>query len=988
MTAIKRPTKEEARYLVQGLVDKYALLNPDQIRLGSEFSETDLRTQFIDPMLAALGWDVSNVAGQSRSYMEVVTERSDKDQDGVVTGRPDYKLRLNGLDVMPVEVKRPAIDLEKDRSSSNQARSYGWSLSLPASTLSNFKQTVIFDTSIATPAETDSPGFARIPGATFDYTDYVERFDELWRYLSFESLSTDGLEEIFGYEAPPRGESSFDRSFLSDFRRWRLKIATMLAQENNHLSAQEIGRRVQKILNALLFLRVCEDRAISKYKNLYESASNKALIEAFRRADKFYNAGLFTVLEQTQFSDDALLRIIEEMYWPSSQYAFGLLDSQILSELYEQYLGERVAISSEGIVTLETKPEVMHTGGVVSTPYCLVKEIVKEALQEVPPDLFSEPGTHYKILDPATGSGLFLIEAFRQLIEQWEAQGFTVNFEARRRLVVRIIFGIDIDPAAVEVARLSLLLLIIGEDSINIDTADAKLPSLDHNVICGNSVIGDDFDGLLPDLAADIVKRSLVKPTNIFDAFRFNKDYSGFDLIIGNPPYVRIQDLVKYLPDQLAYFKHPESVFESSRSNSFDLYQLFIERALSLLSARGYLSMVIPNRFINNLAGATVRSLLAPRITKITHFRENQLFPGRSVYVAIVLAGPKSTADVKIEFVDNLGKWRRGEHEPLVSLDRKSLSGSPWALSTESQQEAFEQLCKDSPGTLGEQAGVEIFVGVQTSSDDIYFINPVSCKDGIVSFIDSCGDKCEIEAEILLPALKDSSIDVYGGQPLPDRYVIFPYSTTTGKKAIAYSQVDLVHRFPKAWAYFNKHRALLEKRAISGGDPAEFWRYGRSQSLLKMAGPKLIVRVLSLEPRYAVDRDGLVVPGGGDGGPYYLLRTSTESNLSLNIIQAVLSYPIVDLYVAVTGKRFRGSYAVHRKEYLAKVPLPTLTEADSSRLEANAVALQRLSEARRTETDSEVLASIESRFVILRAENNRILTAAYGVEPSLYEKLT
>src|SRR5699024_4279893 len=116
-------------------------------------------------------------------------------------------------------------------------------------------------------------------------------------------------EAVYSYKRPPRGESPFDKSFLADFRRWRQQLAQAIATANDDLSEREIGRRAQKILNAFLFLRVCEDRNIGKYKELYESATANTLLNSFRKADNAFNAGLFTTLEETQVDNDLLLTV-------------------------------------------------------------------------------------------------------------------------------------------------------------------------------------------------------------------------------------------------------------------------------------------------------------------------------------------------------------------------------------------------------------------------------------------------------------------------------------------------------------------------------------------------------------------------------------------------------------------------------------------------------------------------------------------------------
>lgn len=989
MGTFVRPSKSEAFEQIRELVKNYRQLRPDITKPGVDYSETETRIQFVDPFLKALGWDVANIAGRPRNRMEVVAERTEVDAGGTTTGRPDYKLRIEGQDVLPIEAKRPQVSIENHAKSSSQARSYGWSLSLPAAVLTNFEHSIIFDTQTA-PSPEDSPTHSRLPNAVFTFEEYLSRFDDLWHYLSYESLRTEGIESVYHYKRPPRGESPFDKAFLSDFRRWRLQLGQAILDSNPSLSAREIGRRTQKVINAFVFLRVCEDRNIEKYKKLYESANARTLIQSFKAADRAFNAGLFTILGDTPINDEVLADIVADMYWPHSQYAYALLEPKVLSALYEQYLGEQIVIDQDGKVRLAEKPEVTHAGGVVSTPDFIVRRIVEQTLNPLLPHGPKQSFNATKILDPAVGSGTFLIEAFQQILAAVEKAGGENSLDVRRHIVQDCLFGIDIDPAAVEVARLSLLLLIIGNEKIDVNNAKHLLPSLEENIIVGNTVVRGDFDRLMPHAAKDPLRRAKVCPTDPFENKAAGKHAVKFDAIIGNPPYVRIQEMSAHFPDQLKYLQSENSGYESPRAHNFDLYQVFIERSFEFLKPDGRLGMIIPNRFTNLLSAGPIRQLLGERLEHLVHFRESQVFPGRFTYTALVFTGPKSKESFALEFVDDLSSWRNGTAGDVQQVDRASYGASPWPMSTASQKNLFEQLERNSIGKLGDPEWVEIFVGVQTSGDKLFFLQAkeVDPANGTVFFTDSRGTKTEIEIGILRPAIKKATFEIYDGQPNPDCYVIFPYKRNSEGQMVLYTADELKQNFPLAWDYFLRHKQELSARKITPDPKGKFWAYGRSQSLGKLEKPKLIVRVLSLIPRYARDDQGLVLPGGGDGGPYYLLRPAQNCSYPLNVIQAVLSHPAVDLFVSVTGKKFKGSYAVRRKAFLANVPLPMLNKEQIATIDANTTELQELAVKVRYESDSFLLSSLEGRRTALRKENEDILSSAYGLDPRILAEVT
>ena len=981
-----RMSKAEGLTRVIELVQRYRQLAPELTRSGSPFTETDARVGYIDPLLEALGWDVRNAGGLSQRLVEVVMERTGSDADGS-WGRPDYRLRMDGIDAIPVEAKKPSIQIGTDATSALQARSYGWSLSLPAAILTNFDELIVFDTRVAAPLQGDSADVARLPGGKFGFEEYVTRFDELWRLASFESLATDGLEGVYSYERPPRGDSPFDRRFLGEFRGWRRTLAQAIADGNLALEAPEIGRRTQRLLNALLFLRVCEDRNIGRYQELLESATARRIVSSFREADRAFNAGLFTVLRDTNVSDTALVEVVREMYWPRTQFAFGVLDPSTLAGVYEQYLAEAVVLDDERHIRLEVKPEIAHAGGVVATPDYIVREVGDATLgplleQGVPEDL--------SVLDPAVGSGVFLLDAFERILEAAEAGHSALGLAERGGLVRQHLFGVDIDAAAVEVAKLSLLLAVLGNEHVDIALARDVLPDLGRNIIVGNSVVRENFDTLLPAAAAVTFRRARVSPLNLRAAIGRGYPRRGFSAIVGNPPYVRIQVMAEHLADQLAYLQDPRSGYDAPSANNFDLYLVFIERSLELLAPDGRLGMIVPHRFTNHLSGSSVRRKLGPRLPRMVHFGEEQVFRNRLTYTTIIVAGPRTADPLMVEMVTDLRAWRESRTFTGIEIQRDELGAGTWPFATADQALLFDQLRAGGIAKLGDADWVHIFVGVQTSADEWYFIKLLPCEDAeLVEFIDHTGVRTTIERSLARPAVKDRTIAYFDGQPDPDRYAIFPYDVDEDAGRAHVISADAMRgSYPLAHAYFERHREKLKNGRNVTPDPGDaFWAYGRSQSLGLLSGPKLIARVMSLIPRYALDEQDFVAPGGGDGGPYGFLRPRPNCPYSIDVIQAILSHPAVDLMVSVTGKKFSGSYAVHRKEFLKGIPVPLLTVDQQAYIEARAQELRCLAVQLRSEQDSAVVRSIKNRQGFLASEVDDALTAAYRLDTELLSRV-
>lgn len=983
MTFTRLP-KAEARQALADLVDDYAFQAATMEAPGSGYPEAQLRLDYIDKMLRILGWDVGNDAGAQHGLREVVVEQTLVDEGS--TGRPDYRLRVAGRDRLPWEAKKPSVRLRNSKESAQQTRSYGLTLRLPAAVLTNFSELVIYDSSEALGEHQDAY-YAEIPGCRFGYEEYIQRFDELWERLSHESVASEAFYDVYSYTEPPRGTSPFDRSFLGLFRGWRGRIAQSIHDEDPLLSAAEVGRQTQRLLNALLFLRVCEDRNISKYEDLLKSSQSGQLAEEFARSDSMFNAGLFRALSAIKIASAVLQAVVHELYWPSSKFAFGLLMPDTLASLYEQFLAERVEFAADGSVGLVAKPELTHAGGVVPTPDVVVADLVRRALdpylltgQPVPVDLTA--------LDPGCGSGVFLVAVLQQLLQvQERASGAPLDLSARGALAKRHIFGVDLDGEAVEVARLSLLLLVLGDDPVDVTSAHAILPDLNDNIRRGNALVSNDFDKLVP-LAATIPDiRAAVAPFDWAAAFPSVTSAGGFTCVLGNPPYVRIQVLAAFMPEQLDYFKNPASGYLSATSHNFDVYMLFVERSLSLLRADGTLAFIVKHGFTSSPSGSPLRGILAKRLQNLVHFGVHQLFPGRLTYTCLVVAsGHDQTSDLEVALVSDPGGYLTGVADAAtdVSFPRDDLDDSVWPMASASEAAIFTQMESVAVGRLGEVGWVDIFVGVQTSADPLYLLRVV--KDVLdqphVQVVDKDGKSWPIERGILRPAIRDVPLALYGDQPDGDYVAIFPYDVSLplpGRKRGRATPFDLAKMeasFPLTLEYLRHHEAGLRKRAAKLG--AAFWAYGRNQNTWKMDGPKIVNRTMSVVPQYVPDRRDHVVPGGGSG-PYTLLRPTPQCPLSIEVVIALLSHPVVDAFVAARARAFHGGYVVHAKTTLKDIPIPPLPPQTVSALEDNAQELQRLEHRLRTEHDSVVRTSIVQRRTYLVAANDASITEAFGL---------
>jgi type I restriction-modification system DNA methylase subunit len=651
-----------------------------------QYNETQLRREFIDPFFEALGWDVQNKSGYAPAYKDVIHE--DAIKIGGHTKAPDYCFRIGSTRKFFVETKKPSIDIRTDPHPAYQLRRYAWSAKLPLSILTDFEEFAVYDCQTK-PGLTDGSSAARIMFLT--YKDYLGRWDDIANIFSKEAVLKGSFDKFITRPGTKKGTTTVDKEFLSEIEEWRKMLARTITHRNRNLSFYDINFAVQRTIDRILFLRMCEDRAIESYGQLLALTNGdvvyQRLCNIFRQADAKYNSGLFHFQQEKNRAelpdeltlnitvDDAPLRLIlGSLYYPKSPYEFSVLPPEILGNVYEQFLGKVIRITPGRQAKIEDKPEVKKAGGVYYTPSYIVDYIIQNTVGKLTGDptaghcesaeggrgnLTNDPSVchceeaegrrsnlklltpkqieNLKILDPACGSGSFLLGAYTYLlnyIRDWYVENdpakhrekiyqgrggqWFLTISEKKRILLDNIFGVDIDPQAVEVTKLSLLLKVLeGETGETIGQTyrmfhERALPDLGNNIKCGNSLIGPDFfDNLNPTSSTDELRQK-INPFNYKTEFPqiFSRKTSGFDAVIGNPPWG-------------AQFSEPEQDYLIALcplvpTKTKDSYLYFLSKALAIIRESGLLGFIVPNTWllINN-AKEYRRNLLSLEIKEI-----------------------------------------------------------------------------------------------------------------------------------------------------------------------------------------------------------------------------------------------------------------------------------------------------------------------------------------------------------------------------------
>jgi len=342
---------------------------------SGKYNETQVRREFIDPMLKALGWDIDNEQGYAEAYKDVVHE--DAIKVGTATKAPDYCLRVGGTRKFFLEAKKPSINVKEDVAPAFQLRRYAWSAKLPLSILTDFEELAVYDCR-AKPAKTDKASAGRILYLT--YRDYASHWGEIAGVFSRDAILKGSFDKFAESSKGKRGTTEVDAAFLAEIEGWRESLARILALRNPDLSQRELNFAVQQTIDRVIFLRICEDRGIEDYGQLREAGKGAGvyprLVELFARADHRYNSGLFhfekergrgelpdSLTPGLTIDDKSLRDIIAGLYYPDSPYEFSVLPADILGQVYEQFLGKVIRLTASPKFSPQLKPDPAARAG-------------------------------------------------------------------------------------------------------------------------------------------------------------------------------------------------------------------------------------------------------------------------------------------------------------------------------------------------------------------------------------------------------------------------------------------------------------------------------------------------------------------------------------------------------------------------------------------------------------------------------------------------
>ncbi len=598
--------KIQAHEKVKKLISKYELVKTsDKIK---RYTEEETKNAFIKPLFEALGWDFSE------------KDEVSAEEHIVSSGRVDYGFYINGRSKFYLEAKPLKADLNNEEYA-KQAIRYSFNRGVTWAVLTDFEGIKVFNAQSLSTYLGDKLYFE------LNYSDYLNRFDKLWE-LSKESFKDDLIDKKAEEAGKKLQKVAITDLLYKDLNDCRRLLTDILGKWNPDVPKNLLDEGVQKLLDRLIFIKVAEDRKIEdnvlvplinqwrlmmgpNKPTLYQSMTNK-----FRELDNIYNSSLFKEhpFEKWEESGEALEEVLKILNGKKGyyEYDFSVMPADILGSVYENYLGYKLSQSQKGL-TLHKDAGKRKEQGIYYTPTFIVDYIVRNALKPVLDKCKSVNDLKkITVLDPACGSGSFLIKALEVILEKYKDFNYQDTENLRIQIILENIYGVDLDEQAVEIARLNLLINALEQRS--------KLPSLENNIKNGNSLISGTDEELEKYFGKNVRDK---KPFNWEEKFPDVFKQGGFTVIVGNPPWVFTREGDFSNPEKQYFGSFVEKLgliqAEKGRniqSGKLNLYSLFILKATALLRDEGTLGFVIPNNILRATNFDLVRKYILDK-TKI-----------------------------------------------------------------------------------------------------------------------------------------------------------------------------------------------------------------------------------------------------------------------------------------------------------------------------------------------------------------------------------
>jgi len=807
--------------------------------LTQEYQEQEARRDFIDKFWIALGWDVNHESQKNPYEQEVKVERKDH---AVSQRKADYAFYLspNFRDVQfYVEAKKPFGDIGTPDNYFQIIR-YGWHSDTKLGVLHDFEQFEIVDTRRKPDLDCAEQQVIK----KYRYQDYLKKdiFSEIYYLFSKEALLNNSLNKYVEQLPKKKGlkqlkllgdnTERIDSRFLEMLDTHRATLAKAIKSENSSFDGDILTELVQRILDRLVFIRFLEDKLIEPRYIISELGLKKDIWSDFisesRRLDSIYNGIVFKkneILDSEKFriDKDLFASVCEDISHKNTIFDFNLIPIHILGSIYERFLGKRIEATAKR-VSIESKDKVRKSSGIYYTPEDVVNFIVDETLSPLVKNKTPSQVDKLKIIDIACGSGSFLLGVYDYLIRFYtkyynenpskakkgdlvdREDGFHLSFSKKRDILINNVFGVDIDSQAVEVAQLSLYLKLLAEETpasarnFQMEFHQTLLPTLNKNIICGNSLIGSNI------FSSSLFPSDQEKTLNPFD---FNIGFAdiikngGFDLVLGNPPYLNVDDEWGKKDVRLTYLKEN---YPHIYNDKTDILFYFFAKAAEL--SKDQVGFIVSRAYLQAFKADKLRHFLASKFPtlKIYDFQNYNIFEGVGITTCITFLSKygKDYQYYKLNEGSNPFPLNRLEKDfskrfSFYEVPKGSLTEKPWEFTSSEDRKVNTKIDQ-----IGEPLGsfLEIGQGMQTGLNDVFGSKTKSDMKML-----------HVESKQSYRRARNSDIESF-------------YVHDSDEWLIYVEDVDEFSSLPKQLqSYFEKNKAELRERAACIRGNCKWWKF-------------------------------------------------------------------------------------------------------------------------------------------------------------------
>lgn len=591
-----------------------------------------------------------------------------------------------------------------------------------------------------------------------------------------------------------------------------------------------------------------------------------------------------------------------------------------------------------GDTVIEHESRVEQEGKETSTYFKMLPEGIRKNAKAIDDKLSS-----IKVCDPAVGSGAFPVGMMNEVVRTRTAlnpflkKGDRSTYTFKRDAIQNSLYGVDIDPGAVEIAKLRLWLsLIVDEEDIK---KIKPLPNLDYKIVSGNSLLGVEknlfnshlfkqLEDLKPLFFNETSAKKKREYKNTIDAligqitnghkdFDFEVYFSevfhskrGFDVVIGNPPYIEFKKLPASDKSNYANYK--------AARGKYDIYVLFIELSGRIAAPNGTIAYINPTTFMKKDFGKAIRTFIKDhfRILSIFDFCDFQVFESATNYTGIFLFANQNTAKYDFpyhkyrntsaivssdDFSNSLSSTAQNAFKDLIAINCSKLGADVWNFQSSTLQELFDKLSCNSKPLL--HYASEIFQGIASGKDSVFYITE--------NLIEELG----LEKEIIFPLLKGKDIKAYAVN-WSGYSVIYPYDSNS--KVIPESVLS--KKFPNVYKYFTTQRESLSGRGYfekSGKLWYELWNQRKFSNFQKQ---RIVTPEIS-------DRNNFITTNSffGNTKTYNIILKNSAPSEYLFFLGLLNSKLLDFTYKIITTPQAGGFYA-YKTQFLKKLPIKTFSK--------------------------------------------------------------